>query len=129
MRKFLSRLGERLYLKYTSQKDSLDRLFRLHVGSRDELSHAEFQRLTDSEKQSIYLECHAIVNNPTFKRVMQWELEEQCIDTMRSAENEFQFLIGKMSVYSLENLMKRLKTYANRANSSQPESFDKLSPL
>lgn len=129
LKQFLARLGERLYLKYTPQKDSLDRLFRLHIGERKEMTHAEFKRLSDGEKQSIYLECKAFMNNPVIQRVFQWELEEQSIDTMREAANEFQFLLGKMSVYSLENIRKRFELYARNVNDSKPESFDNLSPL
>lgn len=127
--KFLAKLGERLYLKHAAQRESLDRLFRKHIGERTETTHAEFKKLTDGEKQQIYIECEAFMNNPTFRRVMQWELEEQCIDTMRGAENEFQFLVGKMSVYATENLLKRFKLYAGMAKNDKPEDFDKLSPV
>ena len=129
MRKFLAQLGKKLYLKYGTQRESLDNLFLSHIGDRTEITHAEFQKLTEAEKQSIYIECHALVSNQTFQRVLQWEFEEQCIDTMRSAENEFQFLIGKMSVYAVETVRKRFQMYANKMNDNKPESFDKLSPL
>lgn len=129
MKKFLAKLGESLYLKYTPQKDSLDRLFRTHIGERKEMTHAEFKKLSENEKQGIYLECRAFMNSPVIQRVFQWELEEQSIDTMRTASNEFQFLLGKMSVYSLENIRKRFELYSRGVNDTKPESFDRLSPL
>jgi len=127
--KFLAKLGEKLYLKHATQRESLDRLFRKHIGDRTETTHAEFKKLTDGEKQQIFIECQAMMNNPTFRRVFQWELEEQSIDTMRQAENEFQFLVGKMSVYAAENLLKRFKMYAGMTKDTKPEDFDNLSTL
>lgn len=127
--KFLAKLGKKLYLKHATQRESLDALFREHVGDRSQTTHAEFKKLTPAEKQRIFIECRAFVNNEVFQQVLQWEYEEQAIDTMRSAENEFQFLVGKMSVYAVENIRKRFKLYADGVDDTTPESFDRLSPL
>jgi len=127
--KFLAKLGKKLYLKHSTQRESLDALFREHVGDRSQMTHSEFEKLTPAAKQQIYIECSAFVNNPVFQQVLQWEFEEQAIDTMRSAENEFQFLVGKMSVYAVENVRKRFERYASKVDDTTPESFDRLSPL
>lgn len=129
LKKYLANLGERLYLKYAEPRHSLDVLYKKHIGERTEMTHTQFEKLTDIEKQSHYIECNALMRNPAFLRTMQWEIEEQSMDTMKSAANEFQFLIGKMSVYAATNIKNRFKLYSDRMSKSTNEEFDNLSPL